>query len=67
MLRFFDRLNLTPAERRLVMIIFAVVFVVVNYWVVWPRFGDFAALSEEIESRECQNYFANAGYASVKT
>jgi Tfp pilus assembly protein PilO len=50
MLRFFDRLNLTPAERRLVMIIFAVVFVVVNYWVVWPRFGDFAALSEEIES-----------------
>ena len=50
MLRFFDRLNLTPAERRLVMIIFAVVFVVVNYRVVWPRFGDLKTVTDEIES-----------------
>ena len=50
MLRFFDRLNLTPAERRLVMIIFAVVFVVVNYWVVWPRFGDLRTVSDEIDA-----------------
>ena len=50
MLSLFDRLKLTPQERRLVVVIFAVVFVVLNYWIVWPRFGDFKALSQEIET-----------------
>jgi len=50
MLDFLDRLKLTPSERRLVVVIGAVVFLVVNYWLVWPRFGDFAALSHEIET-----------------
>lgn len=48
MLRFFDRLNLTPAERRLVVITAAIAFVVLNYWLVWPRFSDFSRISEEI-------------------
>lgn len=52
MLRLFDRLKLTPAERRLVMIILVVVFVVLNYWLVWPRFSDFRTLSEDIEAIE---------------
>lgn len=52
MLRLFDRLKLTPAERRLVMIILAVVFVVLNYWLVWPRFSDFQTLSDDIEAIE---------------
>lgn len=50
MFRFFDRLNLTPSERRLVVIIITVVVVVVNYWFVWPRFGDFKAVSEDLTS-----------------
>jgi hypothetical protein len=52
MLSLFDRLKLTPSERRLVVVIAAVVFVVLNYWIVWPRFGDFKALSQEMESIE---------------
>ncbi len=52
MYRFFDRLNLTPAERRLVVIILAVVFVVVNYWLVWPRFGDFNTVQDDIAAME---------------
>ncbi len=52
MLELFDRLKLTPAERRLVVVIFAVVFVVLNYWLFWPRFGDFKLLSEEIATLE---------------
>lgn len=50
--RLFDRLNLTPAERRLVVGILAVVFVVVNYWLVWPRFGDFRTVREDIEAMD---------------
>ena len=50
MLRLFDRLNLTPAERRLVVGVLAVAFIVVNYWIVWPRFGDFAAIVDNLES-----------------
>lgn len=49
MLRLFDRLNLTPSERRLVVGIAAVAFVVLNYWLVWPRFGDFREISERME------------------
>lgn len=52
MYRFFDRLNLTPAERRLVVAIIAVVFVVVNYWLVWPRFGDFDVIQQDIAGKE---------------
>lgn len=49
MLSLFDRLKLTPSERRLVVVIMAVVFVVLNYWIIWPRFGDYQALSTEIQ------------------
>jgi hypothetical protein len=34
-----DKLNLTPTERRLVVIIALVVFVVLNVWLVFPEFG----------------------------
>lgn len=50
MLRLFDRLKLTPAERRLVMVIIAVAFLVLNYWLVWPRFSDFRIVSEDLEA-----------------
>ena len=36
---FLDTLNLRPQERRLVVIVASVVFVVLNLWLVWPNFG----------------------------
>jgi type II secretory pathway component PulM len=41
-----DRLNLRPQERRLVVGALIVVFLVLNLWLVWPRFGQ-AALAED--------------------
>ncbi len=52
MLKVFDRLNLTPSERRLVVGILVVAFLVVNYWVVWPRFQDYNVIREDIASME---------------
>ena len=37
-----DKLNLRPQERRLVVIVGLVVFVVLNIWLVWPQFGQVA-------------------------
>ena len=37
---FLDRLNLRPQERRLVVGVLVIVFVVVNLWFVWPHAGD---------------------------
>jgi hypothetical protein len=39
MTSLLDKLNLRPAERRLVVIVALVVFVVLNIWLIWPRFG----------------------------
>ncbi len=50
MLRFFDRLNLSPAERRLVVIILVIAVVVLNYWLIWPRFGDFQTVTNEYKA-----------------
>ena len=52
MLKLFDRLKLTPTERRLVVGVLVVAFLVVNYWVVWPRFSEFRIISEDIASME---------------
>jgi len=37
----FDKLNLRPQERRLVVIVAIVVFVVLILWLVWPMFGEY--------------------------
>lgn len=34
-----DKLNLRPSERRLLVVVGLVLFVVVNIWFVWPHFG----------------------------
>lgn len=52
MLSLFDRLNLTPAERRLVVVILSIAFLVVNYWLVWPRFGDFKTISDDLDGMD---------------
>lgn len=36
----FDKWNLRPQERRLVVGVGLVVFFVLNLWLVWPKFGD---------------------------
>lgn len=40
MTSFLDKLNLTPAERRLVMVVAFVVFLVLNFLLIWPQFGE---------------------------
>lgn len=40
MTAWFDKLNLQPQERRLVMVALVVVAVLLNYWLVWPYFKE---------------------------
>lgn len=40
----FDKLNLRPFERRLVVVVGIILFVVVQVWFVWPHFGDYGKL-----------------------
>jgi hypothetical protein len=42
----FDRLNLRPNERRLVIIVAIVVFILLNAFFVWPHFGDWGRLQK---------------------
>jgi Tfp pilus assembly protein PilO len=44
----FDKLNLTPAERRLVIMVGIVVFVVLNFWLVFPMFGEYGKYDQRI-------------------
>ena len=49
---FFDKLNLRPGERRLVVIVGIVVFAVLNFWFVFPNFGKDAILQQKIRDAE---------------
>lgn len=40
----FDKLNLRPNERRLVIIVLIVVFIILNFIFVWPRFADWGKI-----------------------
>lgn len=44
-----SQLNFRPGERRLLFLVLAVVFVVVNVIFVWPRFGDWKTVQQELE------------------
>jgi Tfp pilus assembly protein PilO len=46
---FFDKLNLRPQERRLVVIVVLVIFVLLNMWFVWPYFDDWGRVQGEIQ------------------
>jgi hypothetical protein len=48
----FDKLNLRPQERRLVIIVAIVVFVVLNFWLVIPMFGDYGKYQQRISDSE---------------
>jgi len=55
---YFDKLNLRPQERRLVVGILVVIFVVLNVLLVWPRFSDWNRVKAELEKdqRNLANY-----------
>jgi hypothetical protein len=48
----FDKLNLRPQERRLVVIVAIIVFVVLNFWLVIPMFGDYGKYEQRILDSE---------------
>lgn len=52
MTSLFDKLNLAPAERRLVVIVGIVVFVVLNFWLVFPQFGEWAKNEQRVRDAE---------------
>jgi len=48
----FDKLNLRPQERRLVVIVGIIVFAVVNFWFVIPHFGDLGRIQQRKNDAE---------------
>jgi hypothetical protein len=44
MTSLFDKLNLRPGERRLVIAVAIVLFIILNAIFIWPRFGDWTKL-----------------------
>src|SRR5579862_5561021 len=49
MSNFIDQLSMTPQERRIVMAIVAVLFLVVNAMLVWPHFGDWGRIQKDLD------------------
>lgn len=49
----FDKMNLRPQERRLVVVVGVVIFAVLNIWFVWPYFDDWGQVGKRMtKSRE---------------
>ena len=46
MTNLFDKLNLRPFERRLFVIVAIAVFLVLQYFFVWPHFGEVSKMNE---------------------
>jgi hypothetical protein len=65
---FLSQLNLTAQERRIVAGIFLVVIVVLNYLFVWPHFGDWSSMNNQLKDMrakiEKDNDFIKKDYAS---
>ncbi|MBI3851505.1 MAG: hypothetical protein HY298_14700 [Verrucomicrobia bacterium] len=49
---YLDKLNLRPQERRLLVAVAAIVFIVLNIWLVWPHFKDWGQVKSKM--REAQ-------------
>ena len=52
MKKYFDQLR--PMERRLVIGVAVVGFLVINGWQVWPHFSDWSDYSRRLDDREQQ-------------
>ena|SRR2546425_1240479 len=46
---FLDKLNLRPQERRLVVMGSAVLFLVLQFWLVWPHFNDWGQVKAGLD------------------
>ena len=46
MTSLFDKLNLRPSERRLVVVVVSAVFLVLNYFFVWAHFGELGRVQQ---------------------
>jgi hypothetical protein len=49
---WLDRLNLQPQERRLVLGGLVIVALVLNYWLIWPYFGEWSKTAAELGKAE---------------
>lgn len=52
MTQWFDRLNLPPTERRLVLVGLVVLVVLLNYFLVWPYFGEWDKTTRQLREEE---------------
>jgi hypothetical protein len=52
MTTFLDRWNLQPQERRLVVIVAAILFGMLNLWFVWPHFKDWQQVKDAREQSQ---------------
>lgn len=54
MTSWFDKLNLRAGERRLVVFVAVVLFIVLNAWLVWPHFGDLGRVRADLDEKRRQ-------------
>jgi type II secretory pathway component PulM len=52
MTAWFDRMNLQPQERRMVLGAMVVMALLVNYWFVWPYFKEYAEVSKGLDETQ---------------
>ena len=52
MMQWLDRLNLQPHEKRWLLVGLLIVAAVLNYWLVWPYFGEWAQLGTDRQKLE---------------
>ena len=58
MTAWFDRMNLQPQERRMVLGAMVVMALLVNYWFVWPYFQEYSEVSKGLdEARRVQGRY----------
>jgi len=59
----FDNLNLRPGERRLIVLVAIVTFVVLNFWFVWPHRNAWKQATDDLEAAriKLEEYSATAG------
>ncbi len=59
----FDNLNLRPGERRLIVLVAIVTFIVLNFWFVWPHRNDWKQATDDLEAArtKLEEYSATAG------
>jgi Tfp pilus assembly protein PilO len=63
---YLDKLNLRPGERRLVVGIVVVIFIVLNVLLVWPHFSDWAKVRNDLAKAQSNLVVYNKKIAQAK-